>query len=274
MTRMRIMQIRDAEMASLKVMVMMVAMVMVAETTVTAHAPVTADTLVIIIYKRNLSELPGASYSDACVAPEWNLATIIDKSALKRPIGASYSDACEPYPTDTTVPPTIVTTTTRPTTPTQSSALGIGVGVGVGAGVLLILVITLSVCYCKRRNEPHALQKRQNTSATEDPSRYIPSPVGRGQLPVPGKLPGMKVQQESDELPGIKFQREAMKDNEDGIYEELEDEGRAQKTEPHYLNYKAQVQHSASPYECPDSQLDSATTKPGVESPYVDLTVQ
>ncbi|CAN0200294.1 unnamed protein product [Lampetra planeri] len=63
-------------------------------------------------------------------------------------------------------------------------------------------------------------------------------------------------------------------DNEDGIYEELEDEGRAQKTEPHYLNYKAQVQHSASPYECPDSQLDSATTKPGVESPYVDLTVQ
>ncbi|XP_061434111.1 uncharacterized protein LOC133359651 isoform X2 [Lethenteron reissneri] len=253
-------------MASLKVMVMMVAMVMVAEaqvtsnTTVTAHAPVTADTLVIIIYKSDLSRPLGASYSDACVAPEWTLAIIAYKFNLTRPSGASSSDACEPYPTDTTIPPTLVTTTTRPTTTTQSSALGIGVGVGVGAGVLLILVITLSVCYCKRRNEPHALQKRQNTSATEDPSRYIPSPVGRGQLP-------------SDELPGIKFQREAMKDNADGIYEELDDEGRAQKTEPHYLNYKAQVQHSASPYECPDSQLNSATTKPGVESPYVDLTV-
>ncbi|CAN0200447.1 unnamed protein product [Lampetra planeri] len=131
-------------------------------------------------------------------------------------------------------------------TSAPSSALGIGVGVGVGAGVLLILVITLSVCYCKRRNEPHALQKPQNTSATEDPSRYIPSPVARGQLP----------------------------DNEDEIYEELDDEGRAQKTEPHYLNFKATVQHSTSPYECPDSQLDSAPTNPGMDSPYVDLTIQ
>ncbi|XP_061434114.1 uncharacterized protein LOC133359652 isoform X2 [Lethenteron reissneri] len=234
-------------MASLTVMVMMVAVtVMVAEaqftpdaplTTfapVTTNAPVTADTLAIIVYKFN----------------------------LPRPPGASFSDACEPYPTDTTYSPPIVTTVARPTTSAPSSALGIGVGVGVGAGVLLILVITLSVCYCKRRNEPHALQKPQNTSATEDPSRYIPNPATRGQLPVP------------DELPGIKFQREAMKDNEDEIYEELDDEGRAQKKEPHYLNFKAPVQHSTSPYECPDSQLDSATTKPGVDSPYVDLTIQ
>ncbi|XP_078470826.1 uncharacterized protein LOC144733001 isoform X3 [Lampetra planeri] len=202
--------------------------------TVTTNAPVTADTLAIIVYKLN----------------------------LPRPPGASFSDACEPYPTDTTYSPPIVTTVARPTTSAPSSALGIGVGVGVGAGVLLILVITLSVCYCKRRNEPHALQKPQNTSATEDPSRYIPSPVARGQLPVP------------DELPGIKFQREAMKDNEDEIYEELDDEGRAQKTEPHYLNFKATVQHSTSPYECPDSQLDSAPTNPGMDSPYVDLTIQ
>ncbi|CAN0118316.1 unnamed protein product [Lampetra fluviatilis] len=55
---------------------------------------------------------------------------------------------------------------------------------------------------------------------------------------------------------------------------QLDDEGRAQKTEPHYLNFKATVQHSTSPYECPDSQLDSAPTNPGMDSPYVDLTIQ
>ncbi|XP_032834660.1 uncharacterized protein LOC116956899 isoform X1 [Petromyzon marinus] len=222
--------------------------------------------IAIIAYKFNLIRPPGASYSDACEPYPTTIAIITYKFNLTRPLGASYSDACEPYPTDTTVP--------QNTTSSPSSALGIGVGVGVGAGALLILVITLGVCYWKRRNEPLALQKGPNASATEDRLRYMQGPGVQGQLPVPVGRPGMKLQQEVHELPGIRFQREAMKGNADEIYEELDDEGRAHKKDRCYQNFKAQVQHSPSPYECPDSQLDSDTTKPGVESPYVDLTVQ
>ncbi|XP_061433774.1 uncharacterized protein LOC133359389 [Lethenteron reissneri] len=165
-----------------------------------------------------------------------DLVIIYNRSMVNRPSLASYSDACDPYPTDITTTTTVSVVATVPTSSSSgSSSTAVGIGVGVGVGVAVVAAITAigSFLYCRKKREAQPPQQKEGVGDVGQKSI-----VDRKRMPIPGEMP--KDLSMPDELPGIKFQREAMKEN---VYLEVDD--------PRYTNIQVCAE-AQSAYLCPD----------------------